>query len=298
MSDDMEFLSLCMTRLGADWASIASQLDQAGYGLPSRIWRESEESFARSEMELASLKKYRDEYAKERLSALRGPLNMLTGKLPEHTTYRSEFLEVLRENKRKGLLKTEGGFESHQIEPCIKRRLETKAIDAATFVNDIRETRRRQISLMGLGEGSDYPPFEEVPDFDFLVTLYANALGGEFSYATVPGGAVFSAHLLENKWNFALWDESESNLKHALLDVSFIVFDSKVSPSGVVRKRNYIAKFSPEDLIQRYHGTRNFSKGSLPDLLYSVNATAVLTKIVFSRLREIILGELAGRSLT
>src|SRR4051812_16544978 len=106
--EEARWLSRRLFHLGEQWTDLCEELAQAGYGLPAAAFRQGQEELAGTEEGRSSLRTYWEEYAKERLAGLVGPMNIERGDLPGIAAYRSEFLARLRADVTSGKLKSAG----------------------------------------------------------------------------------------------------------------------------------------------------------------------------------------------
>jgi hypothetical protein len=89
-------LSKALLALAVQTREIWAESERANYAYPVVSNRRALAEFAGSAHAYEEMEEYWVEYAKERLAALRGPLDLLSGTLPQDTIYRSPLLERLR----------------------------------------------------------------------------------------------------------------------------------------------------------------------------------------------------------
>ena len=166
---EAEALSGKLFRLGNQWEDICQDLDRVGYGSPAAVLRRAHEALALTEAHRLQLRTYWAEYAKERLAGLVGPMDVLSGKLPKTTAYRSDFLAMLRADAAAGKLKSDGLIVSPQIEPTIKRYVEMMPDDPlAIQINEhVKQARRQAAADLSLPESPEFGSLDAKARYDW-----------------------------------------------------------------------------------------------------------------------------------
>lgn len=277
-------LALALVHVGADLESIWHELAAAGYGQEAAIGRERQLAFAPTPEAKAQLHAYWREYAMERLSALRGPIDVLKGLYSPTQPYRSMLLETLRERAPTRVSPT--GLAAPQIEPAIKLCLED-------YLNPIheesvrwsREVKARAIRKAGL---RDDPHFAALP-WTGRVTL----LRERFAQMLAPHGfavgnkgknvVVAERPTTDGRFIYALVDDGGANLgRYGQLSHWIAVRTPRQRFSHDPAKDESLARFTIGDLVPEFHwSSRNFQ--TYPEFCRAVDTAAYAALCIFRK---------------
>lgn len=281
-------LSGRLALLGDQWQEICAELNASGYGTPSAASRGTIEALAATADDRSRLYAYWREWAKERLAGLVSPINILRGRYPHVSGYRSELMAMLRTDAVAGKLKSEGPSVSPQIEPTLKRHIEMLPDDpVATQINeDLKKARQKAASSLQLAEVSEFAGFSASARYDLLIERYRAALEpvGFALDSHRKTGLVFRKLTSDKRWAFLLVDESRDGMDTGMLSPSFALTLPKkaVLPSAV--SLNAVATFSPDDLVPRFRASCMFARDSYAQFCLAVDSIAFLTRVVHIRL--------------
>lgn len=287
-------LSGRLALLGDQWQGICEVLDAAGYGTPAAADRASIETLAASEEGRSRLSAYWREWAKERLAGLAGPINILRGKYPKTSAYRSELIAALRADATSGKFNSEGPIVSPQIEPTLKRRIEMLPDDPiAQQINEVlKRTRQQAASLLHLAEKPEFTGFGGSARYEVLIERYRTVLepAGFTLDSHRKTGLVFRKLTSDKRWAFLLVDQSRDGVDTGLLSPSFALTLPKkaVLPSAV--SLNAVATFSPEDLVPRFRASCIFGRDSYAQFCLAADSIAFLACIVYAHLDALLIG--------
>lgn len=286
--DEAQKLSARLCLLGDQWQEICAELDAAGYGLPSAVDRAAIAALAASDEARARLMAYWTEWAKERLAGLVGPINILLGRYPKSSTYRSELIAALRDDLIAGRGTAEGVIVSPQMEPTLKRYIERLPDDpAAKQVNEaIKETRRRAASLLFPEEMPSFKELDARARYELLIERYRAVLErANFALDSHrKTGLVFRKLTSDKRWSFLLVDQSRNGVDTGMLSAGFALTLPKkaVLPSAV--SLNAVATFSPDDLVPRFRASTLFARDSYSQFCLAAASVAFLAKTVCARI--------------
>lgn len=286
--EDANALSARLALLGGQGQEICVELSAAGYGTPSAVGRASIEALAATEEDRSRLYAYWREWAKERLAGLVGPINILRGKYPKASAYRSELMVALRDDAVAGKLKSEGPIVSPQIEPTLKRQIEMLPDDpvAQRINEDITKARQQAASALHLAERSEFDKFSASTRYALLIERYRAVLepAGFALDSHRKTGLVFRKLTSDKRWAFLLVDESRDGVETGLLSPSFALTLPKkaVLPSAV--SLNAVATFSPDDLVPRFRSSCMFARDSYAQFCLAADSIAFLARVVYTRL--------------
>jgi hypothetical protein len=296
--EDARRLSRQLFPLGDQWEDLCDELALAGYGLPAAVFRQAYQDLAQTEERRQSLRSYWGEYAKERLAALMGPMDIERGKLPAIAAYRSEFLARLRADAAAGKLKSEGPIISPQIEPTIKRFVEMMPDDPVRKQLNDRTKQARQQAASSLG-------FDEKPEFAQLGPTDRNRLLME-RYVSVlePAGFTLDSHrktglvfrklTSDGRWAFLFVDDSVDDVRFGTLSTRFAL----TLPGKAVLPRalplSAVATFSPHDIVPCFVAANGFANGSYAEFCLAADTNSFLAQTVYSRIDSLLAGEKVG----
>jgi len=277
-------LALALAHVGADLESIWDELAAAGYGKEAAIGRERMLAFAPTPDAKAQLRAYWREYAMERLSALRGPLDVLEGRYLHAPAYRSALLAALRERAPTLVSPTE--LVAPQIEPAIKLCLED-------FANPIhqettrrsREAKAHAIRAAGI---PDDPQFEAVPwqqRVQLLRERFTQILAPHGFTVKNKGKSVVVAErpTTDGRFVYALVDNGGANLgRYGQLDHCIAIRTPGQRLAGDVAADESLARFPIDVLVPEFHwSSRHFE--TYPEFCRAVDTAAYAALSIFRK---------------
>ncbi|CAN7239910.1 hypothetical protein [Polaromonas sp. LjRoot131] len=291
--DDAKALSHKLYRLGEQWADIHDDLERAGYGTPASMVMQAQEALAGTEERRLQLRSYWTEYAKERLAGLVGPMDILSGKLPQIAAYRSDLLAALRADVAAGKLISLGPIISPQIEPTVKQYVEMMPTDPlAIQVNDqVKQARRESVAKMSLVEKSGFEALSAKARYELLIERYLTLLepAGFKLDSHRKSGLVFRKTTSNGRWAFLFVDDSRDGVDGGMLSVQFAITlpQKAVLPSAL--SSGAVATFSPDDIVPGFGAVRGFARSSYAQFCLAADACAFLAKTVYPRLDELLI---------
>ena len=281
-------LSARLALLGDQWQEICEELDTAGFGTVAATDRASLYTLAASEADRLRLSAYWREWAKERLAGLVGPINILRGKYPKTSAYRSELIAALRNDASSGKLKSEGPIVSPQFEPTFKRYIEMLASDPiAQQFNENRNKSRRQAALLRYpAENPEFTRLGESARYDVLIERYRMVLepAGFKLDSHRKTGLVFRKLTSDKRWAFLLVDESRDGVETGSLSPTFALTLPKKAVLPSAASLNAVATFSPSDLVPRFHVSCSFERDSYAQFCLAADSISFLATAVYRRL--------------
>jgi hypothetical protein len=276
-------LSKRLCDLAAQSLEIAKALDQSGYGGPALATRETIRRLAGSAEAYQHVERYWVEYAKERLAARRGPMDILRGDLPPTTSYRSAFLDTLRANAKAGLLKSDGPIVSPQIEPTLKRYIEMFPSDPYVVqgANDVKTARFNAIKALHLQEMPGFELLDAGQRYEILMERYQRAFErcGFTLTSRNRQAVVFSKTSSDGLWNLGFADESFDDMTGGQIDALLLV--APATEKKALSRRRASATFLLDDLVPGFASVCGFNARSFASLLLAADANVVLTNLVF-----------------
>lgn len=288
-SDHKAKLSAVLARLGERAETIRMSLDRQGLVEPLNLSRLSYRRFCADEDAFARLSQYWLEYAKERLSALKGPMSLLRRKLPPHASYRSALLDQLY--KDASSLKSEGPISSPPIEPTVKRYVELMPSDPVRIElkSSVRRAQEEAVTRHSYDERVDYAKTDARSRYDDLIELYATefARGGYRLASKSAAGCVFTRAVQGSGVSVAFIDESMESVCAGKLEIQFAVVANVVrkGPQEVVRSA--LANFRPEDLLPGWGYVNWFKPNSYAQLRLAAAANCALAIEIATHLDEL-----------
>jgi hypothetical protein len=282
--DPSRTLALALVHVGADLESIWDDLAAAGYGQEAAIGRDRMLAFAPTPDAKAQLHAYWREYAMERLSALRGPIDVRKGIYGPTQPYRSRLLEALRE--RAPSLVSPTDLVAPQIEPAIKLCLEDymNPIHQET-VRWSREVKARAIRKAGL---RDDPQFDDVP-----WTARVRLLRERVTQMLAPHGftvgnkgksvVVAERPTTDGRFIYAFVDSGGAGLgRYGQLDHRIAIRTPQQRLAHNPAKDESLARFNIDDLIPEFHwSSRHFQ--TYPEFCRAVDTAAYAALCIFRK---------------
>jgi len=279
--------------LGEQCPSIWDELEKSGYGEPAHIVHEELRELAGSPEKYDQLTRYWIEYAKERLAGLAGPMDILRGRLPKISAYRSDLLETLRAHVKAGRLKSEGSIVSPQIEPTLKRYIELLPDDPfrVAVAERIRGARKSAVSRLGLRELPAFPAMNANAKYDLLIERYqANLEPAGFTLDSHrKHGIVLRRLTSDSRWALVFVDESRDGVEGGQLDTRMAITLPKKAVLPGALPLGSAATFSPTDLVPGFGAACGFDKHSYAQLCLACDANSFLAKSIFARVNRLLL---------
>lgn len=288
-------LALALVQVGADMESIWDDLAAAGYGEEAAVGRERMLAFAPTLEAKAQLHAYWRDCAMERLSALRGPIDVHKGVYSPTQPYRSALLESLRE--RAPTLVSPTDLVAPQIEPAIKLCLED-------YLNPIheesvrwsRELKARAIRAAGL---RDDPQFDALP-WAGRVTL----LRERFAQMLTPHGfsvknkgksvVVAERPTTDGRFMVALIDSAGANLgRYGQLDHWISIRTPRQRLASDPAKDLSLGRFGIGDLVPEFHWSGRHFK-TYPEFCRAVDTVAYAALCIFRKVDAALLENAAS----
>lgn len=282
--DSSRSLALALVHVGAGLESIWSELEAAGYGQEAAIGREGKLAFAPTTEAKAQLHAYWREYAMERLSALRGPLDVLKGSYSRTPAYRSPLLAALR--VRAPTLVSPTTLVVPQIEPAIKLCLEDYAnpIHAET-IRRSREVKARAIRAAGL---CDDPEFDAMPwagRVQLLRERFTQILAPHGFTIRNKGKSVVVAErpTTDERFIYAFVDSGGANLgRYGQLDHWIAIRTPQQRLANDPATDESLARFAISDLVPEFHwSSRHFQ--TYPEFCRAVDTAAYAALCIFRK---------------
>ncbi len=279
-------LSSQMACLGSQWRDMFGELRAAGFGHYSEWRMDDARKFARSRDGKVDLELYWDEYAKERLAALAGPVDVVRGVFPDGCAYRSPFMDRLRREARD--LRLGAGDEHFRrfIEPSLRemfagRYWKETAGQGDTLVRKVVEEFWRDNKFICPGElyaidNKNYVKYLSLamPGFDFVGDLPHRSQGFR---RDIPG----------TPWSFLIHDNScGGHIELGVLQYGFAVFPSVMRRKSDLRQAHFCATFRMSDIFPFWN--HKFDNNSLEQFYYMMAELAESVDVIYRRLERIL----------
>jgi hypothetical protein len=294
---DAKVLSRKLAEFGDQAPAITAELDNSAYGRPAALARGRIEAFAKSAEALDSLRTYWREYAKERLASLAGPVNIPRGRYPRVCEYRSDIIKKMRERVALALIRGDEGVASPQIEPTLKQFVE-KILDAKQLRElavESEKTRINASSALGLQESEEFAKLVRAGRKDFLgdsiATRFVSQLApaGFIVDSRMENGLVCRKQLGRVDLDFALvFEYGGGLLAGALYPLFSLTLRGMTLTPGKIHGES-VATFSPETIVPEFRASCVFTPDSFAQFCLAIDSIAFLTKIVCSRLEEVLI---------
>lgn len=291
MLEKMWSRALCL--LGEQSQDICCELFKEGNALPAKVMQEAQLDMADTTAAKAALQTYWVEYAKERLAALKGPMDIMRGDLPAETEYRSEYLAELRKRRQSDVGAEKGAINSPQIEPTRKKFVEL--LPDSYLARSIAEkvvSERSSKSSCFENRNIDFLNLNEREKETELLRQYTS-LFEPFNFtlrSKKTMGPVFGKMFSNAKFEFLYIDESKGIVDSGLISFRFGIAVPRRSVNLSNNSSGLIASFSPEDIVPCYYSARVFSLNSFPQFFLAIQSSVYLAKIIFDRIDGIISG--------
>jgi hypothetical protein len=283
-------LSSKLCQLADECPEIWNELDESRHGLPARTFRDAIREFSGEEA-YGSVVRYWIEYAKERLASLVGPMDILAGKLPAVTAYRSAFLDGLRNDAKAGCLKSVGTIVSPQIEPTLKRYVELLPDDPfrKDVLERIRKARRDAVSALSLTERTDFVALKAKERHQLLIERYSQTLEpAGFRLQSRRKGAVYRKNVSDAPWALVFIDESQDGVEGGLLATRMALTLTKKAVLAGAVPLSSVATFSPLDIVPGFGASCGFERASYAQFGLACDANSELALTVYRRLNRLL----------
>lgn len=286
--DEARWLSRRLYPLGDQWADLCRELDQAGYGLPAAVFREAYAELAATDAGRTSLRTYWQEYAKERLAGLSGPMNTDTGQLPAISAYRSGFMDRLRADAVTRRLQSGGAISLRPIEPTIKRFVEMLPDDPSyvSLNGRVLSARQRAAERLGLVGQADFAFLSPDRKDELLIERYRSVLepAGFTLDSHRRTGLVFRKITSDGRWAFLFVDDSPDGIGFGTLSTHFELTLPRKAVLPTALPLSAVATFSSADIVPGFVAGNGFSRNSYAQFCLAADTNTFLAKTVLSRL--------------
>ena len=285
-------LSRSLFPLGDQWSEICAELEQSGYGETAKFFRETLEKSAESVVAVEQLRMYWREYAKERLAGLAGPLNVLKGKLPGFSQYRSSYLKGLREKYSAEVENTGTATLSPQIEPTIRRFLDnsTGSPEFLIFIEQLERIRRdRAGSLFGppLRNFAEIGVDERWRNLSERYVIQFQSFGFKQD-APQASKLVFRKAFTSCNRDFLFVDDSKDDVLFGRLRTQFAIVRSKMAIRAQGSMSSTAATFNPEDIVPGFEVASTFDKDAFEELCLAIDSNVHLADILWRRIDNLL----------
>jgi hypothetical protein len=290
-SDALE-LSTRLCALGDQWESICAELQAAGYSAASAIARDALLRLADTTVNRLRLQAYWREWAKERLAALAGPINILKGRYPKHSAYRSPLMAQLRDDVASGKTESVRLIKSPQIEPTLKLNME-RGVDYPEFPglhNRLMNARSQSAMALGLVDIPEFVRLNKAERYNLLTERYKASLcpAGFRLDSHRKTGLVFRKLTSNKRWAFLMIDVSQFTVDTGSLSTSFGITLPKKGVLPALRQQSCVAEFLPEDLVPQYNWSSGFACESYAEFCLATDSIAFLAKVLYERINALI----------
>ncbi len=285
--EEAKQLSERLYPLGDQVSDICADFDLADYGAPASVIRHELEMLAGTKRRAQQLRLYWSEYAKERIAGLVGPMNVLTGKLPDVTAYRSGLLADLRARAAASQPGSDSPIMSPQIEPTMKRYVELMPDDpVALRINEaVKQARRAAARKLSLPELQEFMQLPAKARYDLLIDRYSATLvaAGFTLDSHRKTGVVFRRLTSDGQWSFLFVDDSRDGVDVGMLSVKFGLTLPKKAVMPSALSSSAVAIFSPDDIVPGFGAARGFATPSYAEFCLAADACAYMARAVYER---------------
>jgi hypothetical protein len=290
--EDAWWLSERLALLADQADEISEELLAAGYGTPAAADRDAISALAATSEERSRLDAYWREWAKERLAALAGPVDILRGKYPKSAAYRSSLMAELRKNAAAAPSNPCAALSSPQIEPTLKRYIEGPPAGPA-FQRALEQTkmaRQQAVAALHLVERPDFAGLAADAKYQMLLERYASTLepAGFKLDSSRKASLVFRKISRDKRWAFIFVDASRGEVEFGKLSPRFALTLPRKAILADALALNAVATFLPEDIIPRFRASCGFRPDSYAEFCLAADTVANLARIVFRRLDSLL----------
>jgi hypothetical protein len=289
MNDQRE-LSNMLCQLGSEAPVVWSELSALGLGLPSEIARTILLNSVSSPAEADHLMRYWIEYAKEKLSDVAGHAYILKGTHLSPYSYRSGFLETLRETRKKSMAGP--GRPSPDLEPTLAKYANCPGGEGSiskTLNDEARKTAAQLASRLNLPEDEQFRGYGEAKRYRLLRERLAEELGstGFTSASRKKDEIILKYPLFGGKYSFVLVDNSLKMVQLCRLNAEFRIVNPGEETDDFDWPKLPLASFFPSDVVPFFGYSCGFEMGSYSQFLLACDTLASLAKLIVARLEKI-----------
>jgi hypothetical protein len=253
-SKEKERMSAALYPIGDELQAIWTEIESQGYCL-SQLYRTAIREVAGSEATFQHVIRYWTEYAKERLAALVGPMDIRAGHIPAHTQYRSPYLDDLRSRQSPTAFEVERGAAA-EIEPTLRAFLALYHTEEPKKTLGQHVSRRRALEAEQLIAAN---PYAMKMSFPTIYQAVVECFSKEFSHygfvAEKPKsrGCVFRAPAGDGQWDFCYLDSSSEGVTCRQLSSALVLCERGRRLNPLAPSVNALAKLDIGDLVPGFH---------------------------------------------
>lgn len=288
---DARELSRRLAMLGNEWPAICVEIDAAGYGTPSSTARAALERLAETVDDRKRLHIYWTEWAKERLAALAGPVNILRGRYPPSSGYRSEFIAVLRDAATAARARGDAQVLSPQIEPTLMRFVEQReGVSLLEIEQEVENARAQAAAAHQFEEVEKFRDANQARRYEMFIERCLVALGpvGFQIDSNLATGVVFRRQLSSAGLDFLLVHPFAGAIMAGNLSpiVALTVSTASIDPRLV--DLSAVATFSLDDVIPRFRSSCMFNRLSYAQFCLAIDSITFLSKILYAKIDKLL----------
>ncbi len=289
-TNDQRELSDILCQLGSEAPIIWNELSALGLGFPSEVARTILLNSVSNQAEADHLMTYWVEYAKEKLSDVAGQAYILKGMHLSPYSYRSSFLEELRENKKKSI--GGAGRPSPDLEPTLAKYANCPGGEGSiskTLNDEARKTAQQLASRMNLPEDEEFHRYGEGNRYRLLKERLTEKLGGTgFTSASRKKNVIIlKCPIFGGKYSFVLIDHSLKMVQLGRLNAEFRVVFPGEETDDFDWPKLPLASFFPSDVVPFFGYSCGFETGSYSQFLLACDTLASLSKLIVQHLEKI-----------
>lgn len=281
-------LSCRMVRLGAQRRQITDELESHGYGHVPAWVRADALRFAHTCGGVAALERYWDEYAKERLAGLAGPVNVRRGVFPGAAAYRSDFMDEIRQTDATTDVEGAMRHASPYFEPSLREWHMQKIRSGTLKLHTDQIDLAIRIAADENSERGNYLMHKTITEISYKSFIFGLSMILD-KFSIVAGRAEFGKGLWidipKSPWRMTLHD-----LSHRTIRVGLVQFELGLSRTDNDRtEKNFFdfdASFGANDVVPFWN--YKFDRYSLREFHYVIEELACLAMIIYRRLQQIL----------
>lgn len=290
-ANDARWLSAKLVLLAEQSPQIFQELETQGLSPTIKIYKEFHRQLAKSDDAYGQVELYWIEYAKERLAALVGPVDILRGELPPRSTYRSAFLDQLRANATSAKLKNKNNIASPQIEPTIKRLVEMP-IDAPEKQNlntKLAQARNHAANKLQVSLPDNFQDMSDPQKYELLQARYRHWLepNGFRLDSHKRQGTIFRKKTNSGRLDLLFIDTSKDGMV-GLLDTTFAIVESNKAVLPSALPLSAVATIPSYCLLPGFEVANRFSKNSYLEMCLACDANSMLANSFASRIMDLL----------
>ncbi|MFC5549016.1 hypothetical protein [Massilia aerilata] len=280
-------LSRAMLALAEQAEEIRDELTAQGYDRPGAIVREAQLALADRVASRQGLLDYWREYAKEDLSALDSPIDILRGHYAAPWGYRSALIADLRSKAH--LLPAGELIQSPQIEPAFKAWLET-VFEPGTPQHDAwlagLEARRQAVASSGEPERPEFAALDTRVRMALLRERYMRTLAPAGFRLVAPSRRFshFQRLAANGKYVFSLLDDSFAKGAWGKLRCRFAITWPGTGITSADLFPIRLSAFDPGVVVPDFQYSTGYRRDSWGEFCLAIDTVACLTAILFRRL--------------